>query len=188
MEREITPHSSYKPHVLLLHGYCGDANSHFLPDLKRRLENNSHVISPSLSGGDTPDLETWIAETLQLTKGARIKLCIAHSLGGTFAMQLISRDLIQIDTLMTIGSSFGPKDDEVLNSFLIPPISVSKLNDIDRIYAVSSFDDPATHSDYSQLLVKQAGAIGVFFNGEGHFTGDHLPDALITLIDAALSD
>ena len=60
------------------------------------------------------------------------------------------------------------------------------LKQLEAFYAVASYDDPATHPEYSALLVKQAGAVGLFYGEEGHFLGESLPELVLDICDRAL--
>lgn len=113
-------------------------------------------------------------------------MAICHSLGGTLAMSLVTQDLLDLKALFVIGSSFGPKDEADLNTFLVPPIDLNKIRKIKRLFAVASFDDPWTHQEYSTLFVKQCGAIGLFYAKHGHFESVSLPEEVMEMIYLSL--
>lgn len=116
-----------------------------------------------------------------------VRLTIAPSLGGTLAMNMICQKRLRTKNLITIGSSHGSKEESLMNNFLIPPIEVSFLKaTLDNFWAVCSYDDPGTHHEYSSLLVKQAGAVGLFYSDQGHFEADRLPQEVLLLIEHSL--
>lgn len=135
---------------------------------------------------DAPQLTEWLEDLVKRTESSTYDLCIGHSLGGTFAMQLVSQELMTFKNLFVVGSSFGPKDSECMNSFLNPPLNIEKIKAINKLYALHSFDDPATHIEYGILTVKQLGAVGIFYNDRGHFLDNTIPEDIKTLLDAVM--
>jgi predicted alpha/beta hydrolase family esterase len=137
---------------------------------------------------DKPNLSSWVDATQEWCSRGSVDLAVCHSLGGTLAMSLVTQDLIDLKALFVIGSSFGPKDQAELNTFLVPAIDPTKIRKIKRLFAVSSFDDPWTHHEYSSLFVKQCGAVGLFYANEGHFERETLPDEVMAMISFSLQD
>ena len=175
--------------VLLLHGYFGTQDSYFLPFLRKRFSQEGHdVFCPSLPESDKPNLSAWINATRAWCSLGPVDLAVCHSLGGTLAMSLVTQDLIDLKALFVIGSSFGPKDEAELNTFLVPSIDLTKIRKIPRLFAVSSFDDPWTHHEYSTLFVKQCGAVGLFYAKQGHFESETLPEEVLTMISLCLQE
>jgi predicted alpha/beta hydrolase family esterase len=175
--------------ILLLHGYFGSQDSFFLPFLKKKLLREGHdVFCPSLPHSDKPILSAWVEVTQEWCSLGPVDLAICHSLGGTLAMSLVTQDLIDLKALVVIGSSFGPKDEAELNTFLVPSIDLKKIRQIKRLFAVSSFDDPWTHHEYSNLFVKQCGAVGLFFSNKGHFESETLPEEVMAMISLCLKE
>lgn len=172
--------------VLLLHGFMGDSKGCFLPFLKERYERDHEVIAPDLPDPHTPNVAVWIDTVTKLVGEREVSLCVCHSLGGTLAMNMISQDVLRVKTLATLGSSHGPKDDDLMDPFLVPPIKMESLKKLHKFYAIASYDDPATMAEYSALLVKQAGAVGVFYSEEGHFLEETVPEDILTLLDNSL--
>lgn len=161
--------------ILLLHGFEGNPKLYFFPWLIKALEPFGEVICPSLPNPASPKLSEWIKCVKDLVGEEEVDLTIGHSLGGTLALSMLSQELLITDGLMTFGSSHCPKDDECMNDFLVPPIQVQNIKNKIPFYAFSSYDDPYTHHECSALLVKQIGAVGIFFEKEGHFLEEQLP-------------
>ncbi len=173
--------------VLLLHGYFGTRDSYFFPFLRERFSSQGcDVFCPSLPKSDKPELSSWVNEVGDWCSRGPVDLAVCHSLGGTLAMSLITQDLIDLRALVAIASSFGPKEEVELNSFLVPSIDLTKIRKIKRLFAVSSFDDPWTHHEYSSLFVKQCGAVGLFYRDQGHFETETLPEEVLAIIDVCL--
>lgn len=162
--------------VLLLHGYAGSPSQYFFPWLVNQLNDIADVYCPTLPDPEDPRPEEWTKVVLDSLGGQSAHLTIAHSLGGTLALSMLSQSLLKTDCLMTFGSSHCPKDVESMNRFLVPPIELQRVKGRIPMYAFASYDDPYTFYDCSVLLVKQLGAIGIFYNDQGHFLGDRLPE------------
>ncbi len=172
-----------KPTLLLLHGWGGNGDCEFFPQVKKIFQDKVNIIAPNFPNPQKPNIDKWIEKAKKEIGSKKIDVCLAHSLGGTFAMNLISQDLLKPKCLITVGSSHGPKDDKYMDRFLEPTIKMSKLKSLNKFYAVASFDDPATNPEYSMLLVKQANATGIFYKDKGHFIqATPLPSEVIDII------
>lgn len=172
-----------KPVLLMLHGWGGNGNCEFFPQVKKIFSKKATIINPDMPTPLKPRVKKWIETTKDAIKNKKIDVCLCHSLGGTLAMNMISQGLLNTKCLITVGSSYGPKNDFYMDKFLKPPINLSKLKELKKFYAVASYDDPATCPEYSTLLVKQANAVGIFYNKKGHFiNGTELPDEVIDII------
>lgn len=176
-----------KNFMLLLHGWGGSGNSEFFPHIKALFKNEIEIISPDMPNPTHPDPEIWTTAVKTAIANQNIKICLCHSLGGTLAMRMISEGLLHPEYLFTVGSSHGPKDNDEMDRFLVPPLKMAALKQLKKFYAIASYDDPATCPEYSTLLVKQAGAIGLFYSNEGHFSnGMPLPEDVIVLLMKAV--
>lgn len=174
--------------ILLLHGFVGHRGIHFFPFLRDRYGSRCEVLCPSLPNPSEPSLEEWSRCVSGLIGAPEVDITICHSLGGTLAMSMISRGKLRTRALVTIGSSHGPKNEDVMNNFLEPPLLVSRLRQIEKFYAVASWDDPWTYPEYSILLVKQCGAVGLFYANQGHFETETLPREVLDLVDRLCTD
>ena len=173
--------------VLILHGYLSSNQDFFLPNLVSELSKDAQVICPALPDPNNPKRADWVAAALDTLNGAVPDMIIGHSLGGTLALILLEDGLVTTKSLFTLGSSHCPKDEEVLNSMLVPPISVSKLAKLPTNYfIVQSYDDPYTHHECASLMLKQIGGIGIFFHKQGHFLEKNLPSKLIAMMRSEL--
>lgn len=169
--------------VLLLHGFYGSSQSFFLPFLKERYDKDSSVHLIDLPNPKNPSYEEWKKCFLENIKERQFDKIIAHSLGGSFAINLIVEDVISTDKLVTLGSSFGPKSEKCLNNFLLPNLDLDKLKSLKKYIAIASTDDPWTHYEYSILAAKQTNAITVLYSDKGHFETTTLPEDILKLID-----
>ena len=175
--------------ILVLHGYFGTQDSFFLPYLREHFTKLGHeAFCPSLPQSDKPKLVSWISAVQDWCALGPVDLAVSHSLGGTLAMNLVSQDLIELQALVVIGSSFGPKDEPNLNTFLNPSIDLNKLKKIRHRIAICSYDDPWTHHEYSTLFIKQCNAIGLFYSDKGHFETNLLPAEAMAIIASCLDN
>jgi predicted alpha/beta hydrolase family esterase len=169
--------------VLILHGYLSSAQDFFIPKLASELSKDANIVCPELPDANNPKRSDWVATVLKALNGLVPDMIIGHSLGGTLALILLEEELLTTKALFTLGSSHCPKDEEVLNSMLVPPISVMKLSKLPTNYfVVQSYDDPYTHPECAALLIKQIGAMGLFFHNQGHFLEKDLPNKLVEIM------
>lgn len=170
--------------ALLLHGFMSNEESFFLPDTKNKLEAlNYEVFSKSYPSPNNPNIEQWTSSYLELNQ-KEYDLVIAHSLGGTFALNLITRDQLQTKKLVMLGSSIGPKNNAGMNTFLTPPLELEKVKaNVAQIIIMQSFDDPWTLPVYGQVALQSLNAIGLFYSDKGHFETTTLPNEIWKLIN-----
>lgn len=179
-----TKHLTNKSY-LLLHGFMSSSESYFLPDLKVKLEaSGATVLSPSCPNPETPELTDWIdCAKAALGDRTEIEMIVAHSLGGSLALQLLSAGAIRANRVLIIGSSFGPEENPAMDSFTTKPLNFRKIKEnAGKIYSAFSFDDPWTAPEYGNLNVKQLGAIGIVYGDQGHFELEQLPEELEQII------
>lgn len=173
--------------VLLLHGFNSSSKSYFFPALFQRYKDEHEIYVVDCPNPASPDIDVWTETVLDL-KQKNFDLIVAHSLGGTLALSMLTRELITCRTLMTIGSSHGPKHDISMNSFLKYLISFETIRKLGTdIIVVHSFDDPWTHPEYGILLVKQSRGHGIFYADKGHFEMNILPKEVLQALDTALN-
>lgn len=175
-----------KKSILLLHGFTCTSDSFFFPSLKRRYAEHS-VYAPDLPSPHDPHIDLWSAGVTDLPIH-RFDLVIAHSLGGTLALSLLSRDLIHTSALIMIGSSPGPKMLPSLNTFLQYPIDFPNIiKKTPNIITVQSLDDPWTFPEYGLLNIKYTKGYGLIFANKGHFETSTLPSPILHIIDSILT-
>ncbi|OGG21681.1 hypothetical protein A3D03_03680 [Candidatus Gottesmanbacteria bacterium RIFCSPHIGHO2_02_FULL_40_13] len=174
--------------VLLLHGFDANGKSHFLPHLNKSLLPLGNIYSPDLPQSRNPDLAVWKKTIMKIVDGQPIDLVVGHSLGSVIAMNMVANDEIKVKNLVSIAGSTGWKDLDIMNKFITPPIALDKLKkSLNNFFVVHSYDDPYCAFEYGMILVKQAGATGIFFANKGHFIVKELPEAVLDLIKNILS-
>lgn len=116
--------------ALLLHGFHSSSESYFFPNLKEVLrEEGYEIIAPDMPNPTVPIIQEWIScITESLKSKNHINLVIAHSLGGTLALNLLSQELMSVDNLFLIGSSFGPEREVYLNNFRSGILDLDTIN------------------------------------------------------------
>ncbi len=169
---------------VVVHGWNAKSSSHFFPFVTKELEKmGSEVICPDMPNTKYPKLTEWKEFLAKKINGRTVDLFIGHSLGGVLAMSMLTKGDIKIKYLITIGSSPGWKSDDELNNFLNPVISFGKIKQaVSSFTVVHSYDDPHCAFEYGMILVKQAGATGIFYENKGHFLHKRLPKNLIDYI------
>ncbi|PKL36392.1 hypothetical protein CVV38_00580 [Candidatus Peregrinibacteria bacterium HGW-Peregrinibacteria-1] len=169
--------------ILGIHGFMGNEKVYFFPWIKSRYQNHAEIHIPSFPNPKTPHIHEW-TETIKELPENDFDLIIAHSLGGTFALSLIMRDIIKTKHLITIGSSPGPKETSDMSTFLNYPLEFPKIMPkIESYTIVHSFDDPYTYPEYAITSLKHSKGTGIFYADQGHFETLQLPKEVTTIID-----
>jgi len=169
---------------IITHGWNSNSKEHFFPHLRRELTKaGSDVLCPDMPNTRYPQLSEWKEHLKKQLNGRSVDLFIGHSLGGVLAMSMVTTDEIRIKHLITICSSPGWKNDDELNNFLNPVISFDKIKQsVESFTVVHSYDDPHCAFEYGMIMVKQAGATGIFYGDQGHFLTKKLPGDLLDII------
>ena len=170
--------------ALLLHGFMSDKDSFFLPNTKEYLESlGFKVYLESFPSPKAPSLTEWV-RTFKNINQSEFDLVIAHSLGGTFALSLITQGLMTTQKLVMIGSSIGPKENLDMNSFLTPALNLAKIiESTPEIFVLQSYDDPWTLPIYGQVSIQSLNAVGLYYADQGHFEVQRLPKHIWQLLD-----
>ncbi len=170
--------------ALLLHGFMSDQDSVFLPHTKAHLAKlGFEVFLQSYPNPNHPTLTEWV-QTFKNLNQSEFDLVIAHSLGGTFALSLITQGLMTTQKLVLVGSSIGPKENLNMNSFLTPSLNLAKIMErTPEIFVLQSYDDPWTLPIYGQVSIQSLNAVGLHYADQGHFEGEQLPKHIWQLLD-----
>lgn len=170
--------------ALLLHGFMSDKDSFFLPNTKEYLESlGFEVFLDSYPNPNNPSFTEWV-QTFKNINQSEFDLVIAHSLGGTFALNLITQGIMTTQKLVMLGSSMGPKKNSDMNSFLIPALNLVKIMEqTPEIFVLQSYDDPWTLPVYGQVSIQSLNAVGLYYADQGHFEREHLPKHIWQLLD-----
>lgn len=172
--------------ILLLHGFVSTSDSYFLPSLKKRYALH-RVFAPDLPDPAHPDLDAWTA-AIEALPVRELDLIVAHSLGGTFAWSLLSRKVISCKTLVTLGSSPGPKEHADLQGFLRYPLNFAAVREQVRTsLLVHSLDDPWVFPEYALVAMRHTKGRTLFYTDQGHFEQEELPEEVLTLLDRSLA-
>lgn len=177
-----------KQSILLLHGFTCSSKSFFFPSLKKRYGKKYTVFVPDLPSPMHPDIDEWTEVIAHLPEKS-FSIIIAHSLGGTFALSLLSRGIIHCNFLVMIGSSPGPKLHPLLHTFLKYPIDFpSIMSGVQKIVTIQSLDDPWTFPEYGILNIRytKGKGYGMIYADKGHFETEDLPEEVLRTIDALL--
>ncbi len=169
--------------ILLLHGFASTGESYFLPSLRERYKAEHTVHAPSFPSPNEPHIDAWTSVYESLPTKS-FKAVIAHSLGGSFALSLLSRGLLDCESLMMIGSSPGPKEHAGMNTFLKYPVDFDTIRTrAGEIVTVQSLDDPWTFPEYGLVMIRHTRSYGMVFADQGHFEKDHLPESVLSTLD-----
>lgn len=135
-----------------------------------------------------PHIDQWTEEIFKLPTRS-FDLIVAHSLGGTFALGLLSRGIVHCKSLVMIGSSPGPKLKDSLNTFLKYPLDFPKVvSQLEKVVTVQSLDDPWTFPEYGLLNIRYTNGkgYGMIYADKGHFEFPELPEEILRTLDALM--
>lgn len=174
--------------VLLLHGFKCTSQSYFLPFLRQHCSAMEHSVhAPDLPDPQAPDVDRWTA-TIEALPAKAFDLVVAHSLGGCFALSLLSRRLITAKSLMLISTSPGPKELPVMQSMLKYPLDLEVIaSRTPRVVIVQSLDDPWNFPEYGIVTLRHMKGLAMFFADKGHFETPGLPGDVVAMIDRMLA-
>ncbi|MEX0933623.1 MAG: leucine--tRNA ligase [Candidatus Paceibacterota bacterium] len=89
---------------VLVHGYAGGADAHFLPWLQKQLEEKGHtVLVPTLPNTKNPNIEEQISFLKKEVTFDEDTIVVAHSLGSVVALKTIESLNVPIKRLITVG-------------------------------------------------------------------------------------
>ena len=175
--------SNYR--ALFIHGFHSTSKSYFFPRTEKTLTDRGYcVFNFDLPNPHQPSLYEWLRCTEENIQGVKyFDVILAHSLGGMLALQLLSQGIIEAKRAILIGSSFGPKNNEYMDTFVSTPIVFENIiKNTEKMYSVFSLDDPWTASEYGLLAVKQLGSIGIVYHDMGHFEFEVLPTEVMNIL------
>jgi leucyl-tRNA synthetase len=181
--------SERKTKVLIVHGLSGNSKENWFPWIKKELEQKDYkVIIPDMSDSERPVLKDWLKELEQLTADFTAEdIIIGHSLGCSATMNLVQKTNLKINKLFLVapGTEFlfndeGVKDtiEDVFSEdnikftkeFLSAKIDYKRVkNNVNKIYAYFSDNDPYISLDQKKDLEKVLSADYKVFKDKGHF-------------------
>ena len=181
--------SERKTKVLLVHGLGGDSQENWFPWFKKELEKkNYEIIIPNMPDSEKPVLKNWLKELEPLVSDfTEEDIVIGHSLGGAVVMNLIQKLNLKVNKLFliapvteflfkdkgvedTIEDVFSKDNIEFTTEFLKAKIDYKKVeNNVNKIYAYFSGNDPYISLDQKKALEKVLTANYKVFKDKGHF-------------------
>ncbi|MFO0702688.1 MAG: alpha/beta hydrolase [Candidatus Andersenbacteria bacterium] len=187
--------------VIIVHGWSGKPDEHWLPWLKQQLEAKGFSVQvPQLPDADTPRIEPWVAKVAQ-TVGTpdQDTFLVGHSLGN----QAIARYLATLKPGVTVGgvvfvagffkslhTQEAPEDQETARLWLTAPLDLAAVEShIKNSVAIFSDDDPDVPPENIGSFRDELGAEIVIEHGKGHFCESdgvtQLPSALTGVLKLA---
>lgn len=100
-----------KFHYVILHGFASGPDLHFLPSLRKELEDLGHTVEiPELPNAKDPDVNeqvNYVKENVRLDKNT---ILVGHSLGAVVAMKVLEGSPEKIQKLTLVGGFSNPGD------------------------------------------------------------------------------
>ncbi len=160
--------------ALLLHGTDGHPEENWLPWARQRLESAAvEVDVPALPTPADHSLQHWTDAFLAQTRVRDYAICVAHSLGVSFALRLVESELAHFDVLVSVAGCVGRTNiarfDALNRSFLSAPFEWRRLRGrIGEIVIVYSDDDPYIDVAQSEQLARDLAATTIVLHSAGH--------------------
>jgi leucyl-tRNA synthetase len=93
-----------KFNYVLVHGYAGGSDAHFLPWVRKQLEEKGHIVHvPTLPNTKNPDIEEQISFLKKEVTFDEETIVVAHSLGSVVALKAIESLEAPIKRLILVG-------------------------------------------------------------------------------------
>lgn len=178
--------------AIVIHGWGGNPDEAWMPNLKRMLAERGYtIIAPQMPDTDTPKMASWVAKVTELigTPDSDTHL-VGHSVGCQAIMRAIAAlpDGSRVGHVVLVAPWFnlteeGGKDDADCKPWLDTPIDTDAVRRrTEDITAIFSDDDPLVPLSDSELFRERLDAHIVVEHGMGHMSSDsgitELPSAI----------
>ena len=98
-----------KTKVLFLHGFEGNGECNWFPELKKKLEKaGCEVFSPTMPSPESPKFEEWMNEIkVYMDKMGENDVIVGHSLGSGAAMHYLGRTNQKLKKVFLVAAAVG---------------------------------------------------------------------------------
>jgi predicted alpha/beta hydrolase family esterase len=165
--------------ALIFHGTHGSPQGNWFPWLKEHLIIQGwDVVIPSLPTPEDQSLESWItALNTQVTNLSDINMVIGHSLGATFILRLIERNLINPSQILLVSTVINfiqnEEYDRLNKSFIDHPFDWKKIKATPANWALLHGDnDPYVQLNQPQEVAENLNISLNLIKGGGHINAD----------------
>lgn len=163
--------------IYLIHGYLADAESHWFPWLKAKLQNNNkNLIIESITNSDNPEYQVWKQDITHLLKDLTTgDSVICHSLGCISTLDVLQKyEGPKLDKLVLVAGFIDQlKAFPSLDSFINQcALDLEKIKGtFEKIIVFVSSNDVVVEPVLTEKLAQQLGAELITEQNAGHFLG-----------------
>lgn len=178
-----------KPNFVLLHGFKGGPDKHYLPWLSKQLTQLGYSVqSPSLPDTENPSEKSQVEYVLEHVTIDQNTIIVGHSLGTIIALKVLEKIEHTIAGLVLVGGFTNPKfidgtDRVYTNNFTwefdwkrINAAVMNKTVLYDRTETVISYDQSRTLADQLEVSLNEVSA------QKPHFRAHVEPEILKSLL------
>ncbi|MEK7603905.1 MAG: alpha/beta hydrolase [Patescibacteria group bacterium] len=188
--------------VFIIHGWGGHPGEHWMPWLKRELENNGFkVCVPQMPDTYKPEIRSWVSKLAEVADNPDgDTYFVGHSIGCNAIWRYLETlsENIKIGGVALVApwmkldrktiEEEGEESIRIVRSWQEKPIDFKKVKrHSKKFFAVFSDDDPYVPLNQAELLSGELDADIAIEKGKGHFTVDdgvtELPVVLSELLN-----
>lgn len=186
--------------VIIIHGWSGAPNQHWIPWLKEQLESHDiEVFAPQMPNTDEPEIKAWVEHLSKIVgKLDKDTYFVGHSIGCQAILRYLEKINTQVGGALFIGGWFTlkgldtPEEKTISTPWLETPINYEKVKKAcNKIIAYFSDDDPYVPLENIELFKKNLNAETHTDHKKEHYTEEagitelpHIRDRILKLIES----
>lgn len=161
--------------VFIIHGSYGYPRENWFPWLKTELEKLGHTVYvPQFPTPRGQTLNNWLKTFEKYRQYLNTtSVCIGHSCGVAFILNLLERLNHPIKTAFLVAGSVGllhNKFDKVSSTFTDRKFDWEKIkNNCNKFHVLHSDNDPYVPLEYGERIAQELGVKLNLVKGAGHF-------------------
>ncbi len=181
-------------HVIIVHGWGGNAQSEWFPWLKRELESRG-VSADALTMPNTeaPEISHWVTHLAKSVHPGDETYLVGHSMGCQAILRYIEKSpatakisgaLLVAGFITSLSDEImkNPEEAQIAQPWLETPLNLEKIHaKVPKIISILSDDDPYIPEDNWEEFRKLGEAL--IEHGKRHFNSITEPIILETLLE-----
>lgn len=177
--------------ALIFHGTHGSPAGNWFPWLQEELMMQGwQVAAPKLPTPDGQSIDGWIEALKDQIPGyAEADVLVGHSCGGTFALRLLEKNLVEPDQTILVSCLIdqikNEEYDSLNSSFIDHPFDWSVIkNACEDITIFHGDDDPYVSKSQAETISEKLDAPLHFIKDGGHLNADTGYTSFPALLDS----